>query len=229
MYKTGGNGINAVYRVETGPALSHYSIAPITRLPDYPNTKERTQMSEKFKNKYRTQSSRAQWWNYSNAGAYFITICTAYREPYFGYIETGKIHLSAVGKIADSHWYDIVNHSIGIKLGDFVVMPNHIHGIVINQKSSGINETNFYYRIDSSAGKNRLRNPGKNTISSIIGGYKSAVSRKCNSLSLDFVWHSRFHDHIIRDHAEFQRISTYIKSNPLNWANDKFFQDAILM
>jgi REP element-mobilizing transposase RayT len=69
----------------------------------------------------------------------------------------------------------------------------------------------------------RFQNPGKNTISSIVGSYKSAVTKHARRLGFDFGWQTRFHDHIIRDDAEYQRINDYIESNPANWAKDKFY------
>jgi putative transposase len=69
----------------------------------------------------------------------------------------------------------------------------------------------------------RFQNQGKNTISSIIGSYKSAVTKHCNRLNFDFDWQSRFHDHIIRSDQSFLRIATYIKNNPANWKDDTFF------
>lgn len=88
-------------------------------------------MNEKFQNKFRNESARAQWWNYQWDGAYFITICTHNREHYFGKIESGKMNLSPIGVIADILWYEIKNRAKNIELGEFVIMPNHIHGILI--------------------------------------------------------------------------------------------------
>jgi len=206
-------------------------------------------MNEKYKNKYRVHSIRAQWWDYSNSGAYFITICTANRKPFFGNIVEQKIHLTPLGKIAAQLWNEIVNHAKNIKLREFVVMPNHIHGLVIIDSSVGDesdrkmrdkntsgtvsrnNEVNVETRHALSLqdqnqpqkqppGQSRFRNPGKNTISSIIAGYKSAVTRQCNKMGLDFAWQSRFHDHIIRNDEEYAQIVEYIVNNPLNWRAD---------
>ena len=88
----------------------------------------------KYLNKYRSESARAQWWDYGWNGAYFITICTADREHFFGEIKNGKMILSPTGVIADLLWHEITNHSKYVELGDFVVMPNHIHGILILNK-----------------------------------------------------------------------------------------------
>jgi REP element-mobilizing transposase RayT len=72
-------------------------------------------------------------------------------------------------------------------------------------------------------GQNRFQNQGKNSISSIIGSYKAAVTKHANRLGYEFAWQTRFHDHIIRDEKSYQRIVNYIESNVLNWKNDKFY------
>ena len=86
---------------------------------------------DQFQNKYRIPSARASWWNYKNAGSYFITICTRNREKCFGEITDGKIILSDIGIIVNLMWHEIKNHATNIETDAFVVMPNHIHGIVI--------------------------------------------------------------------------------------------------
>src|SRR5690554_8149802 len=93
----------------------------------------------KYQNKYRIESARAQWWDYGWNGAYFITICTKNREHFFGEIKEGKMALSRLGVIADVLWHEIPNHSKYAELGDFVVMPNHIHGILILDKHDTVN------------------------------------------------------------------------------------------
>ncbi len=191
---------------------------------------------EKFNNKYRIESARAPWWDYSRAGTYFITICTKNREHYFGEIEDGKMVLSPTGVIVNLLWYEIPYHSQNVELDEFVVMPNHIHGILIlngndlennNNVETGhalslrgetnpdlINNPNYHPR---------FRNPGKNTVSSIVGGYKSVVTKHANRLGFPNGWQSRFHDHIIRDDDEYQRIKNYISNNISNWEHDKFY------
>ena len=186
-----------------------------------------------YKNKYRVASARASWWDYGWAAPYFITICTKDREHYFGDIVNGSIRLSHAGVLADVLWHQISHHAQNVELGAFVVMPNHIHGILI--LNDGDTNSGFGDRRDKaclvstpnpslSPSQQRFRNPGKNTVSSIIGGYKSAVSRHANRLGFLMGWQSRFHDHIIRDDAEYQRINDYIESNPQNWNKDKFFR-----
>jgi len=110
-----------------------------------------------------------------------------------------------------------------------VIMPNHVHGILIIDKpvisvetrhclvSTDITNTN-----NKTIGQMRFQNQGKGTISSIVGSYKSVVSKNAHSINSGFAWQSRFHDHIIRDAKSFDRIQNYITNNPLNWKEDKF-------
>ncbi|MRX69730.1 REP element-mobilizing transposase RayT [Flavobacterium resistens] len=192
---------------------------------------------EKFQNKYRISSIRAQWWDYGWNGAYFITICTQDREHYFGEIQNNKMVLSEVGIIADLLWHQIPIHHKNVELGDFVVMPNHIHGIlIIDKQSTNIdldfaNDANIVqtgHALSQHAlsvqnpGSQRFQNIGKNTISSIVGSYKSAVTKHANRLGYQHQWQKLFYDNIIRSNNDYQRISDYIVSNPENWTKDKF-------
>jgi putative transposase len=171
----------------------------------------------KFQNKYRISSIRGQWWDYGCNGAYFITICTQDREHYFGEIQNDKMVLSEVGIIADILWHQIPIHHKDVELGDFVVMPNHIHGIlIIDKKSTNIdtdnaNNTNNVEtgRVETGhaplpvllllptetiqkPGSQRFQNIGKNTISSIVGSYKSAVTKHANRLGYPHQWQKLF-------------------------------------
>ena len=186
---------------------------------------------EKYQNKYRTTSTRLQNWDYQWRGAYFITICTHNRTHYFGEINNDKMQLSNIGIIADVLWFEIKNHAHNVELGEFIVMPNHIHGILIlnndNVKHGNGNvETRHALSLQSqpqlkTIGQKRFQNQGKNTVSSIIGSYKSAVTKHVHRLGYDFKWQSRFWEHIIRNEHEYQRIAQYIIDNPKKWAMDK--------
>lgn len=217
----------------------------------------------KFQNKYRIASTRLQNWNYGWNAAYFVTICTKGRHWYFGEVKNGEMKLSSAGIIADLLWFEIKNHSKNIEMGEFVVMPNHVHGVLIlngNADQNGHmdkNVDNIHYvenvetshalsihpahpaQLDNlvlmdqsnqmanspqTPGQQRFQNQGKNTMSSIVGSYKSAVTKHCNRLGLNFGWQSRFHEHIIRDEKSFQRISQYIINNPKNWKEDWFIK-----
>ena len=173
----------------------------------------------------RGERYRRQNWDYRWAGLYFITICTYRRNHFFGKIRNSNMQLSKVGVIADLLWYEIKNHSKNVELGEFVVMPNHIHGIlnIKNFVKTEYSNTSSSSQDSKMIGKNRYQNIGKNSISSIISGYKSAVTKHANRLQLEFGWQSRFDDHIIRNEHSHKRIAKYIRTNPENWNKDDFY------
>ena len=181
-------------------------------------------MNNKFKNKYRIQSIRLQNWDYGWNGLYFVTICTKNRKCFFGDIVDGKMNLSRIGIIADILWYEIKNHAQNIELDEFTVMPNHIHEILI---LNGNVETRHALSLQSQSqsqntiGQKRFQNQGKNTVSSIIGGYKSAVTKHAHRLGFEFAWQRNYWEHIIRNKTEYNRITQYIIDNPVIWKNDK--------
>ena len=106
---------------------------------------------DKFQNKYRIPSARAPFWDYGWNAAYFVTICTQNRECWFGEISDGVMALSAMGHIANSCWHEIPNHFPFVELGVHVVMPNHVHGIVIINKTDDgrdvVETQNFIYLV----------------------------------------------------------------------------------
>ena len=193
---------------------------------------------DKFKNKYRITSARLASWDYSNPGLYFITICTKDRINIFGEIFNNEMCLNEIGKIADQSWIDIPNHFKNIELGEFIVMPNHVHGIIIinestvetghalshsQQSTQTQNETTHALSLPNKLHHPRFRNQGKNTISSMVGSFKSTVTKFARPINTDFGWQSRFYDHIIRSHDDYKRISNYILRNAVNWKEDKFY------
>jgi len=184
---------------------------------------------DKYRNKYRIASARAQWWDYGWNGAYFVTICTHNREHFFGEIADGVMTLSAMGHIANSCWYEIPNHFPFVELGAHVIMPNHVHGIVMINKPNV--ETQNFASLPASSPlvppasdkpKNQFGPQSKN-LASIIRGFKIGVTQNARQIHADFAWQPRFHDHIIRNDAEYQRISNYIINNPANWQDDKLY------
>ncbi len=181
--------------------------------------RKKNKKMDKFKNKYRITTPRLKHWDYRWSGAYFVTICTQEREQYFGEIENGIMDLSHIGVIADILWYEIKNHNDNVELAEFVVMPNHIHGIIVLDNDDLINDENYI----PANSENRFQNVGKNSLSSIVRGYKSAVTKHARRLNYDFQWQSRFHEHIIRDANSYDKIANYIIHNPENWEQDKFF------
>ena len=184
-------------------------------------------MPDKFKNRYRITSTRLSKWDYSSNAAYFITICTANRQHYLGEIINSKMQLSKIGEYANQCWMNIPNHFPHYYLDAFVIMPNHTHGIVMiekpyidNSPGFGIAKTNAEQ--ETELRHPRFRNQGKNTISAMVGSFKSAVTKYCNENKWPFGWQSRFHDRIIRDAEAFHTIRNYIIDNPCKWKEDKF-------
>ena len=231
-------------------------------------------MNNTFRNKYRIASARLHNWDYATAAAYFITICTKEKASYFGEITNHKMTLSNAGIIADMLWFEIKNHTQNVELGAYVVMPNHIHGILI-LKGMGSDESQKQHvetlhaetlhverlhvetlHATSLPGmpipppgmpipppgvpipppiipppppieKNEFMSsisPKSNSLSTIIRSYKSAVTKHCNRLDLEFGWQTRFYDHIIRDAKSFENIEHYIENNIKNWKEDGFYE-----
>jgi REP-associated tyrosine transposase len=175
---------------------------------------------EKFRNKYRIKSARHPNWDYTDNAAYFVTICTKGRECYFGEIANGQMKLSDIGKIAFDCWMEIPKHFPFVKLDAFVIMPNHVHGIIIIDKSvetqdfaSQNNQPNIEPNIETQdfaslrISKNKFGPQSKN-LASIIRGFKIGVTKNVRKIHAGFSWQSRFHDRIIRDNKEFERIKT---------------------
>ncbi|MBF6611234.1 MAG: hypothetical protein ITF99_08875 [Chryseobacterium sp.] len=182
-------------------------------------------MKEKFRNKYRIPSARLQKWDYQWAAAYFITICTKDRLHYFGKIQNGTMILNEIGNIVMIEWMKTmeIRQDMNLELGEFVVMANHFHGILI----IGDNEYNgrdamHCVSTGTSSVIPKQFGPQRKNVSSVIRGFKSSVTKNARILNPYFAWQTRFHDHIIRDARSFENISNYIINNPGNWDKDQF-------
>ena len=185
---------------------------------------------DKFQNKYRIQSARLQNWDYGSNGAYFITICTQNREHFFGDIVVNNssntivksMQLNEIGLLAEKYWMEIPKQFPYVELGNFVVMPNHTHGILIINHRSAIGLMDIP-KTEIKGGFARTKNPMINdNISRILRWYKGRCSFEIRKIHADFNWQSRFHDHIIRNSKSFETIQNYIVNNPKNWEKDKF-------
>ncbi|WP_218937558.1 transposase [Antarcticibacterium flavum] len=182
-------------------------------------------------------------WDYASNAAYFITICTKDRDCYFWEIKNGEMIMNDVGQIANECWLAIPEYFPFAKLGNHVIMPNHVHGIVIIDKPNikGNDERNVGTRLIASLPPKPMKhiktdadkpnggitgnyNPMlHDNLSKIIRWYKGRTSFETRKINPEFAWQSRFHDHIIRNDESFQRISNYIKNNPSKWKEDVFF------
>lgn len=148
--------------------------------------------------------------DYPSQGYYHITICTYNYQEIFGKIENNKMVLNQCGKIAKGAWLDLPNHHKHIKLDEFVIMPNHIHGIINTVVGAGPAQPFTKYK-------------NTNYISVTIGSYKSSVSRQINKLNdISFKWQRSFHEQIIRtSNLSLYNTREYIINNPENWELDK--------
>ena len=176
---------------------------------------------DKFQHKYRIESARASWHDY-DGGSYFTTICTKDREHYFGEIVDGEMVLSDIGKYTQQCIEEITQHNPYAEIPQFVIMPNHVHQIVIITAPNG---RDVPWRV-STTGKNETMQNIANKqgrLSTAIGGFKQSITRFANEKQIDFAWQPRFHDHIIRDTSELNRIADYIENNVANWVDDEFY------
>ncbi len=189
-----------------------------------------------YHDKYRIQSTRLRGWDYTNAGSYFVTICTKYRYWWFGNIENQTMMLSDIGQIVDREWIRVAEMRPHIQLDRYVIMPNHFHAIVvIGQKmmTASMGQTSMGAGTETplmASLQPTDRNPNhqpewqSGCLGAVIQQFKRACSQHIHeSGHSDFAWQSRFHDHVIRNESELMRIRKYIVNNPAAWNQDEFF------
>jgi putative transposase len=166
-------------------------------------------VEEKYKSKHRVPSSRLQGWDYGSHGLYYITICTKDRVSYFGEIAPGEegayLTMSAIGEVENANWLKIPEYHHYVVLDEFIIMPNHLHGILfINNPDKTTWAVNKY-------------GPQSKNLASIIRGFKSSVKAYSTTNNLEFAWQKRFFDRVIRTEKEYQNVRTYIYNNPDQW------------
>ena len=177
-------------------------------------------MVELFNNKYRIKSTRLKHWDYSLNGAYYVTICTKNRECYLGKIINRKMILSEIGNIASNEWIKTRQIREHVILDEFVVMPNHLHGIVIIQNDNLPNVETHSHASLQTVHKNKF-GPQIRNLGAIIRGFKGTTTKQIRSIGHhNFAWQERYYEHIIRNEHELNRIREYIINNPLQWKLD---------
>lgn len=186
---------------------------------------------------HKRQSIRLKGYDYSQSGLYFITICCYQRECLFGNIINSQIILNNFGQLIKEEWLKSAEIRKEIEFDDFVIMPNHFHGIVIiNQEINsdfmkndvdfqdnnvGANGRSPLQQIQSSRPKISMK---PKSISSLIAGFKSATTKKINIIRntpQNPVWQRNYYDHIIRNDESLAKIREYVQNNPLSWENDQ--------
>lgn len=140
------------------------------------------------------------------------------------------MELSDTGKLANKFWYEITNHFQQVELGEFVVMPNHVHGILILNGGNAPESASVPVSVETlhatSLPKSQTMasiSPKPGSLSTIIRSYKSAVTRHAHRLNLEMAWQPRFYDHIIRNEKTLQSIAEYIRNNPFQWLEDELY------
>jgi putative transposase len=184
-----------------------------------------------FKNKYRVESACLPHWDYSSDGWYFVTICTKNRKKYFGDVRDYVTELSDIGNIAQEQWHKNAQLRDNVRLDEFIVMPNHIHGIIIidNQfivetRRGNAEQTNVETRRGASLrwDENKFGPLPPKSLQSIINHFKGAVTNWCHKNGYqNFAWQPRFYDHIIRDEKSLDETRQYIYDNPEKWGLDR--------
>ncbi len=150
---------------------------------------------------------RLRGFDYGQEGFYFITICTFSRACLFGAAAQGRVDLSPVGEVVARCWFGIPQHCPHVDLDEFVVMPNHVHGILAI--------------VSGADGK--LESAGMTGIPTIVGGFKAAVTKEVRAMegfASTRVWQSRYYEHVIRSEISLRDIRQYIVDNPLKWDLD---------
>lgn len=151
------------------------------------------------------KKNRLKGYDYSEERWYFITICTFNRKEIFGQVKRKNMFLNKYGEIAKAIWSEIPKHFENVELDEFIIMPNHIHGIIMHRP------VGTGHALSSN-----------NKLSIIIGSFKSAVTRQINqSKGKVFKWQRSFYDHIIRTTDSLQSIRQYIAKNPRTWNDDE--------
>jgi putative transposase len=168
------------------------------------------------------RSIRLKGYDYAGEGLYFITICTSEKQYLFGQFVDAQMQLSDIGAQAQKCWAEIPQHFPNVVLHEYVIMPNHVHGIIEivgakNLSPRVTDDSEFGTRANDDS---PLRPNGTSkTVGSIIRGFKIGVTKFAGHS----VWQRNYYEHIIRDYVDYLRIADYISDNPKNWNRDKFY------
>ena len=183
-------------------------------------------------------SIRLKGYDYSLGGAYFVTICTQDRACLFGEVMDGEMRLNEAGRIVRDEWVRSVEIRAEIELDEYVVMPNHFHGIVLITNDAPecrgdrpvaqdvVPNKTIDNRVPQTKGDRPVAptGPQSKSIGALMAGFKSVVTKRINKMRDTYgtpVWQRNFYEHIIRDEVEFNRIREYVINNPAEWDKDE--------
>jgi putative transposase len=166
------------------------------------------------------RSIRLAGFDYTQSGAYFITICAHRRRKIFCRIEFGEITLSTLGKLIAKYWQRLPIQNESVLIDEYVIMPNHMHGIVVID----IPRRGTIYRAPTRI--ERFGSPVRYSIPTIIRTFKAAVTRQWRSTTQNpsfIVWQRNYYERVIRDEFEMNKLRSYIHENPLRWELDQYY------
>jgi REP-associated tyrosine transposase len=177
--------------------------------------------------KHKRSSIRIKGYDYSQRGVYFVTLCVKKKAHLLGCVEDGALILSEIGKIVEKYWLEIPEHFPGVRLDEYVIMPNHVHGLIEIITDVGADSLVGAENLQPLRNVNRYQQAIPRSLSSIIRGFKIGVTKWCHYHDYNFVWQRNYYDHIVRNEAELNRIRDYILHNPLQWQFDRENPDFI--
>jgi REP element-mobilizing transposase RayT len=164
---------------------------------------------------------RLKGYDSAEAGVYFVTVCTKNRDCLFGDVVDGVMQLSVYGEIVSECWKAIPEHFRQAQLDEFVIMPNHVHGILAIMEVGATHASPL--RMPVSGTPRRPAGPKQRSLGAVIGSFKSVVSKRINEVRGSpgvSVWQRNYYEHIIRGDKELSRIREYVVNNPLQWEMD---------
>ena len=178
------------------------------------------------------RSVRLQGYDYSQAGAYFVTICTVQQAELLGQVTDGGVQLNAYGQIVEDCWKQIPAHFPHASVDAYVVMPNHVHGtIIIDRAEAGSNGNPVGATHASPLPENvRPHGPRPGSLGAIVGAFKSAAARRINrrrGTPGTAVWQRNYYEHIVRSERALDAIREYIHQNPVRWELDRYNPSAV--
>ncbi len=165
------------------------------------------------------RSIRLPGFDYAEAGAYFLTICTYAREPLLGEIHNEEVHLSEAGHIAHGEWLHSAKIRPSVTLDEFIIMPNHVHGIVVITRVVGAHSC-------APLPDAPLTRRQPHSLSSFVAQFKATATRRINEMRGTpgtQVWQRNYYEHIVRNDEELERIREYIRNNPAHWEDDDYY------
>ncbi len=180
----------------------------------------------------RRRSIRLRGYDYRQPGAYFITICTYDKSCVFGHIVEGQMQLNECGQVVQEQWISTAKVRPNVELGAFVIMPNHLHAILIVGPAVGatrrVAPTNGI--VGPAVGATRRvaptnppHGPARGSLGAIIGQFKSMTTKRVNlrrGTPGSILWQRNYYEHVIRSEESLNAIREYICRNPLSWASD---------